>query len=80
MKLINEKLKNNVLASMMTIIDKNRETLLSANKKDLDAFQKDDQALYDRLVVNDAKIDEMINAISEVKNQTDPVSKEISSR
>ncbi|MCZ4318103.1 glutamate-5-semialdehyde dehydrogenase [Aequorivita viscosa] len=80
MKLINEKLKNNVLASMMTIIDKNRETLLSANKKDLDAFQKDDQALYDRLVVNDAKIDEMINAISEVKNQTDPVSKEISRR
>lgn len=79
MKLINEKLKNNVLASMITIIDKNREELLSANKKDLDAFKKEDQALYDRLVVNNAKIDEMINAISEVKNQEDPVSKVISS-
>lgn len=79
MKLINEKLKNQVLESMMTIIDKNREELLNENKKDLDAFQKDDQALYDRLVVDNSKIDGMIKAISEVKNQDDPVSKEISS-
>src|SRR5690554_1722307 len=79
MKLINEKLKNQVLESMMTIIDKNRDELLNANKKDLDAFKKDDQALYDRLVVDNSKINGMIKAISEVKNQDDPVSKEISS-
>ncbi len=79
MKLINEKLKNQVLESMMTIIDKNRDELLNANKKDLDAFKKDDQALYDRLVVDNSKINGMIKAISEVKNQEDPVNKEISS-
>ncbi len=79
MKLINEKLKNQVLESMMTIIDKNRDELLNANKKDLNAFKKDDQALYDRLVVDNSKINEMIKAIAEVKNQEDPVNKEISS-
>ncbi len=80
MKLIDEKLKNQVLASMMNILDKNREDLLVANKKDLDAFNKEDQALYDRLVVDNSKIDGMIKAISEVKNQDDPVNKEISYR
>lgn len=79
MKLINEKLKNKVLESMVTIIDKNRDELLNANKKDLNAFKKDDQALYDRLVVDNSKINGMIKAIAEVKNQEDPVNKEISS-
>ncbi|MGO3182356.1 MAG: glutamate-5-semialdehyde dehydrogenase [Aequorivita sp.] len=79
MKLIDKELKNKVLESMMNIIDNRREDLLKANKQDLDAFKKDDQALYDRLVVDDSKIDGMIKAISEVKAQEDPVNKEISS-
>lgn len=80
MKLIEEKLKNQVLNSMINIIDKNREELLQANKKDLQAFKKDDQALYDRLVVDNSKVDGMIKAISEIKDQEDPVNREISSR
>lgn len=80
MKLINEKLKNQVLESMINIIDNNREELLQANKKDLDAFKKDDQALYDRLIVDNSKINGMIKAITEVKNQEDPVSREISNK
>lgn len=80
MKLIEEKLKNQVLNSMINIIDKNRDELLQANKKDLQAFKKDDQALYDRLVVDNSKVDGMIKAISEVKDQEDPVNREISSR
>ena len=63
---------------MMTILDTRRADILTANKKDLEAFNKDDQALYDRLIVNDAKIDGMIQAISEVQSQEDPVSQEIS--
>lgn len=80
MKLIEEKLKNQVLNSMINIIDKNRDELLQANKKDLQAFKKDDQALYDRLVVDNSKVDGMIKAISEVKDQKDPVNREISNR
>lgn len=63
---------------MMTIIDKERFNILNANQKDLDAFGKSDQALYDRLVVDDSKIDGMITAISEVEAQEDPVGQEIS--
>lgn len=80
MKLLDTKTKNNVLASMMKIIDQKRKDIIAENKKDLDAFQRDDQALYDRLIVDDTKIDEMIQAIKEVKEQGDPVGKDISER
>lgn len=65
---------------MEQILDQNREALLQANQKDLDAFDRDDQALYDRLVVNQKKIDQMIQAVREVRLQEDPVNKEISTR
>lgn len=62
---------------MIRILDENREQLLNANKKDLDLFTKDDQAMYDRLVINHKKIDEMITAVSKVKDQDDPVHQQI---
>ncbi len=65
---------------MERILDENREELLQANKKDLDAFNRDDQALYDRLVVDQKKVDQMIQAVKEVRLQEDPVNKEISTR
>lgn len=65
---------------MERILDENREELLQANKKDLDAFNRDDQALYDRLVVDQTKVDQMIQAVKEVRLQDDPVNKEISTR
>ncbi len=79
MKLLDTNKKNQVLQSMIDIIDKRRAEIIEENKKDLEAFDRDDQALYDRLVVNEAKIDGMIQAIKEVKEQEDPVGKEISS-
>lgn len=78
MKLISTSVKNNVISSMMKIIDRERKNILETNQKDLKAFQKEDQALYDRLVVNESKIDGMIKAIEEVKAQKDPVGKELS--
>ena len=78
MKLLNTETKNKVLDSMMQIIENRRNEIIAANKKDLDAFNKDDQALYDTLVVDDSKVDGMIQAIKEVKEQEDPVGKTIS--
>ncbi|WP_370173351.1 glutamate-5-semialdehyde dehydrogenase [Leeuwenhoekiella palythoae] len=78
MQLLNSDIKNKVLDSMMTIIESRKSEILEANRKDLEAFNRDDQALYDRLVVNDAKIAGMIQAIKEVRDQEDPVSQEIS--
>lgn len=78
MKYLTSQTKDAVLQSMMNIIDQRREAIIQENKKDLDAFERDDQALYDRLVVDSSKVDEMIQAIKEVRDQEDPVGKQIS--
>ena len=80
MKLLDTKIKNSVLKSMTRILDENRELLLQENKKDLDAFNKEDQAMFDRLILNDKKIDGMIKAINEVKAQENPVNQIISDK
>ena len=80
MKLIKSETKNNVLKSMMKILDRRRNEIIEANKKDQDAFTRDDQALYDRLVVNDKKVDDMIRSVREVMEQDDPVGQVIEHR
>ncbi len=65
---------------MSKILTENRTKLLEANKKDLDFFNIDDEAMYDRLVVNHKKIEEMIRAIRDVRAQSDPVNNEISTK
>jgi glutamate-5-semialdehyde dehydrogenase len=80
MILLDSEKKNKVIADMISLLDQNREQLLAANKKDLDAFTSDDQALYDRLVMDNHKIDGMMQALKEVKAQDDPVGRVISER
>jgi glutamate-5-semialdehyde dehydrogenase len=73
MQLLNTTLKNKVLASMMRLLDGKRAAIVAANQKDLEAFTKDDQAMYDRLIANDAKVDDMIASVKQVMEQADPV-------
>ncbi|MDT0677498.1 glutamate-5-semialdehyde dehydrogenase [Autumnicola musiva] len=80
MKLLKTETKNNVLKSMMQILDKRRNEIIEANKKDLDAFSKDDQAMYDRLIVDEKKVDGMIQSVKEVMEQDDPVGQVIEHR
>ncbi|WP_179004994.1 glutamate-5-semialdehyde dehydrogenase [Winogradskyella forsetii] len=80
MKLLQTDIKNKVLKSMIKILGRERKAIIEANKKDLEAFTKEDQALYDRLIVNDKKVDEMIAAVEAVMDQHDPVGQEISNR
>lgn len=75
MKLLDSKVKDKVLESMINSLNDNKQAIIDANKKDLEAFDKDDQALYDRLIVDEAKVDDMIRAVKEVKDQEDPVGK-----
>lgn len=79
MKLMKKEIKNKVLQSMVRILEENRAAIIEANQKDLDAFNKEDRAMYDRLVVNDKKVNGMIQAVKEVMEQEDPVDTEISS-
>ncbi|WP_282113136.1 glutamate-5-semialdehyde dehydrogenase [Maribacter stanieri] len=80
MKIISTDIKNKVLSSMMQLLDSNRNSILTANKKDLELFNLEDQAMYDRLIVTDGKIDGMIASIKEVRSQEDPVGKTISTK
>jgi len=78
MKLISTKKKDKVLKSMAKLLDKNRDKIIAANKLDLDLFDPSDRAMYDRLIVDDKKIDGMIAAVKQVKKQEDPVGRVIS--
>ncbi len=78
MKLIETKTKNNVLKSMMNILDRRREEIIKENIKDLKAFGESEGAMYDRLILNDKKVDGMIQSVKEVMEQEDPVGQTIS--
>jgi len=78
MKLIETITKNNVLKSMMNILDEKREAIINANQKDLKAFGESEGAMYDRLILNDKKVDGMIQSVKEVMEQEDPVGQTIS--
>tara|TARA_B100000678_G_scaffold115560_1_gene96682 strand:+ start:3034 stop:4233 length:1200 start_codon:yes stop_codon:yes gene_type:complete len=80
MILLSSDKKNNVLKSMMRILDEKRNAIITENKKDLEAFGNGDQAMYDRLVCNDKKVDGMITSVKEVMEQEDPVGKTIEHR
>ncbi|MEO2069809.1 MAG: glutamate-5-semialdehyde dehydrogenase [Zunongwangia sp.] len=80
MILLNSDKKNNVLKSMMRILDEKRAEIITENKKDLEAFGEGDQAMYDRLVCDDKKVDGMITSVKEVMEQEDPVGQTIEHR
>ena len=80
MILLNSDKKNNVLKSMMRILDEKREAIITENKKDLEAFGEGDQAMYDRLVCDGKKVDGMITSVKQVMEQEDPVGQTIEHR
>jgi glutamate-5-semialdehyde dehydrogenase len=65
--------RNNVLLSMAVLLEKNRTLLIDINKKDLDAYKGGDISMFDRLKVDDLKVDEMIAAAKHLATQEDPV-------
>ncbi|MFQ3297435.1 MAG: glutamate-5-semialdehyde dehydrogenase [Polaribacter sp.] len=65
--------RNNVLLSMATLLDTEREAIISINKKDINAYKGIDISMLDRLKVNNAKVDEMVIAAKHLASQEDPV-------
>ena len=65
--------RNNVLLTMAALLEQNRAEIININKKDLDVYKGDDISMYDRLKVDDSKIDEMIAAAKHLASQEDPV-------
>ena len=65
--------RNAVLLNMASLLHAERAGIIAANKKDLSAYDGNDLSMYDRLKVNEAKVDEMINAVTHLASQEDPV-------
>lgn len=80
MQLLDTEIKNQVLSHMAEVLEERRANILAANKLDTDAYDPNDRAMYDRLVVDDAKIDGMIKAVLEVRDMNDPVDVTLSER
>ncbi|WP_299102014.1 glutamate-5-semialdehyde dehydrogenase [uncultured Winogradskyella sp.] len=68
--------RNSVLLKMAALLEKERAQIIAINKTDLDAYNGDDISMYDRLKVDDSKVDEMIAAAKHLASQEDPVGKE----
>jgi len=67
--------KNSALEYIATALEESRQQLIAENKKDMDAGEKKglDAALLDRLALNDARIDSMIEGIRQVATLPDPI-------
>ncbi len=73
MVLLATDIKDKVLGAVKTQLLERREEIIAANARDLAAWQGDDQAMYDRLVVNDKKVDLMVKAVEDIIADSDPV-------
>jgi len=62
---------------MITVIEKNRNSLLEANKKDVENYSGGEQAMLDRLIIDDPKVDGMLQSVHEVLDKPDPVNVEL---
>jgi glutamate-5-semialdehyde dehydrogenase len=71
----NTKTKNNALLNIAKQIDKNRNNILSANKKDIDNGKNKglDNALIDRLMLDNQRLDAIIESLNQIVNLADPI-------
>ncbi len=67
--------KNNALNNIATQVDKNRKDILNANQKDLNQGKSSglDAALLDRLMLDDARLDGIIESLNQIATLPDPV-------
>lgn len=69
--------RNTVLKNMAKLIEAEKQSILNANKIDVATFAENDKAMYDRLIVNEEKIQGMIDSLEQLADQQDPVGKEL---
>lgn len=70
--------KNKALRAMAAALDKNRKKIIAANAKDIKENPKLSKVMVKRLMVDDAKIDVMIEQIKDVVKLEDPVGETMS--
>ena len=75
----NAQIKNRVLSAVADALDANRQSIITANKKDIDAGRSNGrpESLIDRLMLDDKRINGIIESLKIVIGQTDPIGEEI---
>lgn len=65
--------RNNVLLSMARLVNDQQNDILKANEKDMEGYDGHDIAMYDRLKVDQEKINGMVTSLEQLAAQKDPV-------
>lgn len=76
--MMNAQSRNDVLESLVRLLAENRQSIIEANELDIADCSTDDAVIYDRLKIDDAKVDKMIASVKSVINAPDSVGKKIS--
>ena len=77
MKGLTSNQKDRVLNSMAELVASEKAAILKANKIDLDSYSGKDIAMYDRLKVDETKVDGMIKSLQQLIVAIDPIGKEL---
>lgn len=75
----NAQIKNRVLSAVADALNANRQSIIEANKKDIDAGRSNgmSESLIDRLMLDDKRINGIVESLKIVIGQTDPIGEEI---
>ncbi len=75
----NAQIKNRVLSAVADALNTNRQSIINANKKDIDAGRSNgmSESLIDRLMLDDKRINRIVESLKIVIGQTDPIGEEI---
>lgn len=75
----NAAIKNVALNAVAEALNKNRASIIDANKKDIEIARKNgvSESIIDRLLLNDKRIDGIIDGLKAVISQTDPIGEEV---
>ena len=71
--------KNEALEAVAVALDKNRASIIAANRADIDGARKAgiSESIIDRLLLDDKRIDGIVDSLRLVIGQTDPVGEEV---
>ena len=75
---MNANLRNDILASLARLLVENKAEIIAANRLDVAACSLDDPVIVDRLKVDEAKVEGMIDSVKKVIMSPDPVGRVIS--
>lgn len=68
-------LKAKILQTLARLLRENKTEIIAANRKDIAECSIDDAVIFDRLKVDEAKVEQMIASVEKVLNAPDPAGK-----